>query len=244
MTGSQNPFLFGWQTIRMPFILTAQPFAISHRLAIRNIHNRIIFLTLQISKSSIVHGIFLVGNRCVCNISILCRRTSQHQPLIIRIIINTRIYKTPKLLFQADITILNHLINNILHLSYQIRSFRFTLQLAKFSLFSSYHLIILYSHLLHQSLLIFISRTLLISHQHALGQSIKIRAFVFNKRSVNISKFQFTLYQIQWSNKLSNLNFLVYTEISSHIPALINREAITSIQITRESNDIIVFSRC
>ena len=38
--------------------------------------------------------------------------------------------------------------------------------------------------------------------------------FVFNKRSVNISKFQVTLYQILWSNKLSNLNFLVHTEIA------------------------------
>ena len=244
MTGCQNPFLFGWQTIRMQFILTAQPFAISYRLAIRNIHNRIIFLTLRISKSSIVHGIFLVGNRCVCNISILCRRTSQHQPLIIRIIINTRIYKTPKLLFQADITILNHLINNILHLSYQIRSFRFTLQLAELGFLSGHYLIIFHSHLVHQHLLVFLRRIFLISHQHALGQSIKIRALVFNKRSINISKFQFTLYQILWSNKLSNLNFLMYTEISSHIPTLINREAITSIQITRESNDIIVFSRC
>ena len=180
----------------MRIILCRKPIAISRGIRNRNIHYRIVILSGFIGKIRLEGCIFRIGYRGITDVGIGGRCTAQYHPRIVGVVIIPRVDKTQELLFETDVAVLYHLIHNLLHFFHHIQGEGFSFQFAELRFFTGYHFIITNTHLIQQSLLVFLCRVLLILTEKCRSRSIQFRSFFFYKRRIRVVKLQFTFNQV------------------------------------------------
>ena len=71
---------------------------------------------------------------------------------------------------------------------------------------------------------------------------VHFRPPFFHQRCTGLVKLQFTFHQIIRTDELTQLYFLMYSEIVCHQTVLVNGEPVSSIQIAGEGGNVVVLS--
>ena len=78
----------------------------------------VIVVTVGISMAAFEGSVFLVRHRDIADVRVVALGSTEHHLLVVGIVVGAGVNKSQELLLQTGVTVVNHLVNDGLHLLY------------------------------------------------------------------------------------------------------------------------------